>query len=100
MSCFGAPALLELRAPECSKAARDCGSAARLRLGPPPVAARFGSRCRPQRTRGSAPAALSNDKPSQEAYNRAMQAYSQQPFQYQHEAGLCAWSCGWGDVLL
>ena len=29
-------------------------------------------------------------RPSQEAYNRAMQAYSQQPYMYQHDAGLCA----------
>ena len=27
---------------------------------------------------------------SADAYNRAMQAYSQSPFTYQHEAGLCA----------
>ena len=91
MACFGAPAaLLELRPPECSTAARDGGSAARLRLGPPPVAARSGCRCRSRRSR-SALSATSDNKPSQDAYNRAMQAYSQQPFQYQHEAGLCAW---------
>jgi len=30
------------------------------------------------------------NRASQEAYNRAMQAYSQSPFSYQHEAGLCA----------
>ena len=31
-----------------------------------------------------------SSRASAEAYNRAMQAYSQSPFTYQHEAGLCA----------
>jgi hypothetical protein len=31
------------------------------------------------------------ERASQDAYNRAMQAYSASPFSYQHEAGLCAW---------
>ena len=31
-----------------------------------------------------------SERASAEAYNRAMQAYSQSPFTYQHEAGLCA----------
>jgi hypothetical protein len=37
-----------------------------------------------------AAAELPAERASQDAYNRAMQAYSQSPFSYQHEAGLCA----------
>ena len=38
-------------------------------------------------------AASGQPRASEDEYNRAMQAYSQSPFTYQHEAGLCASSC-------
>lgn len=41
-----------------------------------------------------ASASTSQPRASEDDYNRAMQAYSQSPFTYQHEAGLCACPLG------
>lgn len=45
---------------------------------------------RPRRSVVALAAEGESERASAEAYNRAMQAYSQSPFTYQHEAGLCA----------
>ena len=48
------------------------------------------STSRPRRSVVALAAEGESERASAEAYNRAMQAYSQSPFTYQHEAGLCA----------
>ena len=83
--------------PTCVVHSREdasCKRAGGAGLARAPLRLRTGVRSRPATRVRATAVQIQNDvrrsEVNAEAYNKAMQAYSQTPFSYRHELGLCA----------